>query len=115
MIPMQRLQELRKKRGLSQQEFGRLFNLSQQTIWKYESGRTSPNVEMLCEFCKFFDTTVDFLVGADSYGCKEANVNLTREEYYLIQDYRKLSENSRQLFRTMLTRIYVNEVKDPSQ
>ena len=33
---------LRKRRGLTQQELAKLINVSQGSIWQYESGRTSP-------------------------------------------------------------------------
>ena len=39
-----------------------MFNLSQQTIYKYENNLTEPSIRTLKDFADYFHTTVDYIV-----------------------------------------------------
>lgn len=54
--------ELRKKEGLSQEELGYKLNVTRQTVSKWELGQTTPEMEKLVEISKIFNITVDELV-----------------------------------------------------
>lgn len=58
-----KLRFLREQRGLTQQDFGRLFRLSKQTISAYENGDASPPADTLILMADYFGVTVDFLFG----------------------------------------------------
>ncbi len=58
-----RLRELREKRGLTQDELGRRFNLSKQAISSYEAGGVHPPPKMIARFAEFFGVTTDYLLG----------------------------------------------------
>jgi len=58
-----RLRALRKNKGLSQKEFGKIFNLSESTIGMYERNERKPDFEILDKFASFFGTTTDYLIG----------------------------------------------------
>ena len=58
----ERLLELRKKNGWSQEELGYKLDVSRQTISKWESGQTTPELEKLRTLSKIFDiSVVDFI------------------------------------------------------
>jgi transcriptional regulator with XRE-family HTH domain len=60
----QRLKELRKERGLSQEELSKLSSVSFPTISRYENGqRDEPKLTILKTFANYFDVTIDYLVG----------------------------------------------------
>ena len=61
---MLNLKKLRKEKGLTQQFLAEKFGLSQQSIYKYEKNRAEPDIATLKELAEFFDTSVDYLVGA---------------------------------------------------
>lgn len=61
----ERLAELRKQRGLSQEELGEKVNVTRQTVSKWELGLTTPELDKLIELAKFFNCTVDYLVGKE--------------------------------------------------
>lgn len=63
----ERLSELRKDMGLSQQEFGKLFNLSKRTISSYETDETEPPNHLIVEFARYFDVSTDYLLGTTKY------------------------------------------------
>ena len=61
----EKLQELRKQRGLTQEELaGKLF-VSRTAISKWESGRGYPNIDSLKAIAKFFSVTIDELLSGE--------------------------------------------------
>lgn len=60
-----RLEELRKKRGMTQHELAVLAGVQQNTISQWESGKRNPSVTRLISLAKIFDCTLDELYGRD--------------------------------------------------
>ena len=58
----EKLQELRKQKGLTQEELAEKLYVSRTAISKWESGRGYPNIDSLKEIAKFFSVTVDELL-----------------------------------------------------
>ena len=58
----EKLQELRKQKGLTQEELAKSLYVSRTAISKWESGRGYPNIESLKAIAKFFSVTVDELL-----------------------------------------------------
>ena len=58
----EKLIELRKKQGLSQEELGYKLNVTRQTISKWELGQTTPEMDKLAEISKIFNVSVDELI-----------------------------------------------------
>ena len=61
----EKLQELRKQKGLTQEELAASLYVSRTAISKWESGRGYPNIESLKAIARFFSITVDQLLSAD--------------------------------------------------
>lgn len=57
-----RLYELRKKKGLSQEELAGKLNVSRQTVSKWELGDSTPDMEKLTAISDLFDISLDELV-----------------------------------------------------
>ena len=57
--------ELRKKRGLSQEDLGELVDVTRQTISNWELGETSPNPEQLKLLSKELNVSIDELLDND--------------------------------------------------
>lgn len=57
------LADLRKENGLTQKEFGEIFNISESAVSHYEQGINLINVELLCEIAKHFNVPTDYLLG----------------------------------------------------
>ena len=60
-----KLQELRKQKGLTQEELAKSLYVSRTAISKWESGRGYPSIDSLKEIAKFFSVTVDQLLSGE--------------------------------------------------
>ena len=61
----EKLQELRKREGMTQEELASKLYVSRTAISKWESGRGYPNIESLKAIAKLFSVTVDELLSSD--------------------------------------------------
>ena len=61
----QKLQELRKQKGMTQEELAARLFVSRTAISKWESGRGVPSIESLKQIAQFFSVTVDDLLSSD--------------------------------------------------
>ena len=61
----EKLQELRKSRGLTQEELSEILYVSRTAISKWESGRGYPSIDSLKEISKFFSVTIDDLLSGE--------------------------------------------------
>lgn len=62
----QRLQQLRRQKGLSQENLAEQLGVSRQAVGKWESGAAVPELEKLLELCRLFDTDLNDLLGLES-------------------------------------------------
>ena len=61
----EKLQELRKQAGLTQEELAQALFVSRAAVSKWESGRGYPNIDSLKAIAKHFGVTVDELLSCD--------------------------------------------------
>ena len=61
----EKLQLLRKNKGITQEELADELYVSRTAISKWESGRGYPNIESLKEISKYFSVSIDDLLSAD--------------------------------------------------
>ena len=57
-----RIKELRTYHKLSQNELGKIMNVSGQTILNWENGIYQPSIEKLVQLADYFKVTLDYLV-----------------------------------------------------
>lgn len=62
----EKILELRKADGLSQEQLAEKIGITRQSISKWESGESLPEIERLIELSKIFHVTVDYLVNESS-------------------------------------------------
>ena len=62
---MKKLQELRKNKGLTQEELAEKLFVSRTAVSKWESGRGYPSIDSLKEIARFFSVTIDDLICSD--------------------------------------------------
>ena len=75
----EKLQELRKSRGLTQEELAEYLYVSRTTISKWESGRGYPSIDSLKEISQYFSVSIDDLLSGEkilSIAEKENKANI---------------------------------------
>lgn len=106
---MNKLKALREEQGLSMMEIAKQLNMPYTTYVNYEKGTREPNSEMLIKFSKFFNVTIDYLIGNSEQKNKifdgscderlETNIDdeakFTSEEKTHIKKYRTLDEHGK--------------------
>ena len=61
----EKLQELRKSRGLTQEELAEALFVSRTAISKWESGRGYPSIDSLKEISRYFSVSIDDLLSGE--------------------------------------------------
>ena len=61
----EKLQELRKAKGMTQGELAEVLYVSRTAISKWESGRGTPSIESLKQLSAFFSVSIDDLLSAE--------------------------------------------------
>ena len=94
MLNGERLKNLRKSKGLNQQELADLIGASKSLISCYESGKRNPSLENIISFMEIFGVTSDYLLGADNLIKTVENDDdkyyiLTKEELIFINELKK--------------------------
>jgi transcriptional regulator with XRE-family HTH domain len=106
----QNLQKLRTNNNMTQEDLGKLLNVSQSTIAYYESGKKQPSLETIVFIADYFRVSVDYLLGIGSFispalqttGLSQENLdllgrlnNLTDTDRKEIESYIRFKERSK--------------------
>lgn len=59
----ERFKELRLEQGKSQLDIAKLLSMSKMAVSHWENGHSEPSIDQLKILARYFDVTVDYLVG----------------------------------------------------
>ncbi len=102
----EKLKKLREEKGISQQILSDLSGINKMLISKYETGRSTPNMENLGKLAQALDVTADCMIF-------ENVPNAGRVEFKdieLMEKFREaeeLSEEDRKIIKTLIDAIIV--------
>lgn len=68
------IKKLRTQKRLKQSDLADFLHVAQTTISNWENGRTEPDFDSLWRMAAFFDVSVSYLLGADTFEQKEKPV-----------------------------------------
>ena len=54
-----RIESIRKERGIRQEEFAKALGVSRQTISSLENGRYNPSIQLAFQIARYFDMTIE--------------------------------------------------------
>ena len=78
----EKLQNLRKQKGLTQEELAEALYVSRTAISKWESGRGYPSIDSLKEIAKYFSVTIDELLSTDEVLTIAEKYNKQKEMHF---------------------------------
>ena len=88
-----RVRELRKAKGLTQQDLADMINVTKVSVCCYEKGTRTPNLDTFVDLINALDTTAAYLLGMDNVVVAENEedymVVLPKEDIQIINEIRK--------------------------
>ena len=78
----QRLYELRKRSGLSQEGLADLLGVSRQAVQKWEAGTSRPDLDNLAALARYFNVSLDYLVTGQEAQTSPAQAPTTIVNHY---------------------------------
>ena len=91
----QRIKELRKNNGWTQQQLGDMLNVTKVSICCYEKSNRIPSLDTLRDLSNIFKVSLDYFVGNDyfvvSEGSSDYGLKMAKEEIKIIEELRKSS------------------------
>lgn len=95
-----RLYQLRKQKGFSQEELANRLNVSRQTVSKWEVGDSTPDMEKLIAMSDLFDVSLDKLVmGKDD---EPATPSSTMSEFTQMLNEKVLTKDNKKKAKSVL-------------
>lgn len=73
---MYNLKSLREEKGLNMKELAKLLNIPYTTYVGYEKGQRDPSSDVLIKIADFYNTTVDYVLGAIDIKSLPSSLNL---------------------------------------
>lgn len=81
----ERLQELRKSRGMSQEQLAEQAGVSRQSVSKWELGESAPELDKVVALCDFFGITTDYLLkGGEAAPAPKDNRQTIGQVHFII-------------------------------
>lgn len=65
------LRLIRKKKNVSQLKLAMDLSISREALSHYETGKRSPDIEMLKKLSEYFDVSIDFLITGKEFTPKQ--------------------------------------------
>lgn len=94
-----RLKELRKRKGISQNDLANLMQVHFTQVSRYERGETKPNAEAMAKLAKALDTTVDYLMT----GTMEETIQEAGLDKEIIARFKQIQELGAEDKKTVLS------------
>ena len=101
-----KIRDLRKERGLNQDQLAELASLNRVTIAKYESGRIEPGAQALSRIADALDVTVDMLLGKSDPAPKELAFPKTPEARILAEGIDRLPKEQREQALSVMRAVF---------
>ena len=93
MLLGRRIYELRKKNGLTQEQFGERISVSKVSVSCYEKETRTPSLETLIEISQVFGVDINYLFGADKFVINDSDsvygMYMSEAEVEFVREVRK--------------------------
>lgn len=92
------LKQLRKAKGLTQNDLARVLKVSRSTIAAYEARNNQPDFDKLVQIADYFNITIDYLLSGEVKSAQDAAVQIISDkelEKQLIESFHPLAYNTK--------------------
>lgn len=117
MILNERIKLCRLKKNMTQEELGKLIDVSKVSVCQWEKGAKTPSTKNLIQLSKIFNVELDYLIGNDTYVVAEENdkysMYMAKEEIQILREIKKhdklyndLLENPSRVIKRIEKKLY---------
>lgn len=95
------LRELRKEKGLTQEQLAEQFNISRRSVSRWETGSNLPDLDILIEMADYYDVELKEILNGERKSEKmneELKETVLKVTEFSNEDKRKLTERMNKLF-----------------
>ena len=71
---------LRKKKGVTQENLAQVLGVTNQSVSKWESGQCCPDIQLLPAIAKYFEVSIDELMGEETPATRHEEENLIKNQ-----------------------------------
>lgn len=93
MLLGKRIKSLRKQNGMTQEELGKLINVTKVSICCYEKETRIPTLETLLALADVFQVDINYFLGSDEYLVADTNekygMSVSKEELDFLKEIRR--------------------------
>lgn len=88
---MNRIKDLRTDIDMTQEELAQIISVTRATLSDYEVEKTEPKKDIWIKLAKYFNVSIDYLMGATNNPTKEnLTDDLTSEEVKKLKEYKEM-------------------------
>lgn len=110
---MLRIKQLREEKGISQLEFAKKINLTQQSVSAYEKGIREPSLDILKTIADFFGVSTDYLLGkSDLRNPEKVEVDMDEVDVAFASGIKGLNETNKMIIKSTLEALLAKQEKD---
>ena len=92
----EKLKFARKQKGLSQTELGKLLGVQAQTVGRWETGKSKPNLKTINKLCEVLNIPLYSLIS------KDVDCQLNYEEAFIVNKFRELNDDGKSIVINLL-------------
>ena len=79
----QAIAQIRKERGLTQEAFAKVFNVTSQTVSNWENEKSYPDLSTLVKISDEFNVSLDVLLKGDFHMVKDIDKKIKKQPFYI--------------------------------
>lgn len=84
----EKIYRLRTEKGLSQEAFGEVLNVSRQSVSKWETDQSVPELDKLVAISDFFEVSIDYML-KDEVKENKSDTGDSESAYYIVYQYKR--------------------------
>ena len=74
---MIRLKEIRKQKGLTQEQIAKIIGVAKTTYCNYENGHSEMEFDTIIKLAKYYDVTIGYLMGVE----EQDKIMITKQDF----------------------------------
>lgn len=105
----ERLYEMRKAKGLSQENVADILGVTRQTVSKWETNQTTPDFDKILPLCKLYEITTDELLTGEKSTANNVSSSSAQKEEQQDEQYERYKYNDNDTYTDTYNNAYTDD------